>query len=202
MPANLHLLDVPSLALDDPAQRARLTATLASVPDLAFVWLDPMVRLHTLNDNRAEELGPLHTFLRSLSRSLPSAVIVLAHHTNKSGGSRGSTDYDAFGDFNIFAATAGAHTTKVHRIENRGGPPGAPFTFTVEDDEVEGRATMRLVADDIEADEAEGAEVEQRIATFRASHPDLSASKALDHLRADGVKVSRSDFLRLWKGEQ
>jgi len=78
MPENLFLIDIETLCLDDEQEQRRLDATLRTIKDLAFVWLDPMIRLHQVNDNKAEELGPIHTFLRGLSRRCPSATIVLA----------------------------------------------------------------------------------------------------------------------------
>lgn len=202
VPDNLMLLDVPALALDNSDHQARLMATLRGIPDLALVWLDPMVRLHSVNDNKAEELGPIHTFLRLLSRACPGAVLVLAHHANKLGESRGSTDYNAFGDFNLYCRCPDELTTEVHRIENRGGPPGKPFSFIVKDGHADAGATLELVAEDLtpEASGQRAMALEQTVIAFRHSNPRASGREALDHVRNLGLRVSSDDFWAIWKG--
>lgn len=141
------LFDVPSISLDDIVHQEKILNTLKAIPDLAFVFFDPMVRMHSINDNRAEELAPIHTFLRVLSRSLAGVALMLAHHANKGdGGARGSSEFNAFGDFNLYGKTTDDFTTEVYRVENRGGPPGKPFSYQVVDEEVNGEPAMRLVA--------------------------------------------------------
>ncbi len=204
VPENLWLLDVPALSLHNHQHQALLTATLRSLPDLVFVWLDPMVRLHSINDNRAEELGPIHTFLRVLSRSCPGAVICLAHHMNKSGDSRGSTDYGAFGDFNLYASTPDEVTTHVARIENRGGPPGRPFKFTVEDGMTDAGPTLKLVASELDTYTDASLRNNAALSMVRAymtSNPTASGREALDHIRKAGIKVGNMEFWTLWKSK-
>jgi hypothetical protein len=202
VPSNLYLIDVPQLSLDDPRHQERLLATLRQVPDLAFVWLDPMVRLHRINDNHAEELGPIHTFLRTLSRELKGCVIALAHHTNKLGDSRGSTDYGAFGDFNLYTNTPDSITTQVIRLENRGGPPGRPFSFVVEDGYSDDGPTLKLVpstlalaADRAERDDAAAATVR----AFRQANPGMTARAALIELRKAGLELRDAAFFDIWR---
>jgi hypothetical protein len=204
VPANLHLINTPAIAVDSEEHQGRLMATLQAIPDLSMVFLDPMVRLHRVNDNRAEEIGPIHTFLRLLSRSCPAAVFVLAHHANKEGDSRGSTDYNAFGDFNIYSRKKDQLTTEIVNIENRGGPPGKPFKFTVEDGFLEGQGpTMKLVADDLDEErdaEERGTALEQAIIAFRSSNPTATVRDGKKHIKSLGLKVSSDEFWTIWKG--
>lgn len=200
VPANLHLINTPAICIDSTEHQERLHNTLTAIPDLALVWLDPMVRLHRVNDNRAEELGPIHTFLRVLSRACPSAVIVLAHHANKEGDSRGSTDYNAFGDFNIYMKKKDALTTEIVAIENRGGPPGQPFAFTVEDGYGDDGATMKLIASEVDSDDDDRAmAVEQAIIAFRSSNPSASGRDGQRHLKQLGLKIRNDQFWDFWK---
>jgi hypothetical protein len=202
VPGNLHLINTPSIAIDSPVDQERLHNTLTAIPDLALVWLDPMVRLHRVNDNRAEELGPIHTFLRTLARACPSAVFVLAHHTNHEGGARGSTDYPAFGDFNLYCRKKDQLTTEITAIENRGGPPGKPFQFQVQDGGTDAGPTLALVASDLneDSDQEHDMAVEQTIIAFRHSNPGASTREGKAHLRALGLKVGSDKFWSLWKG--
>ena len=201
VPGNLYLLDLPALAIDNPEHQSRLLATLLAVPDLALVFLDPMIRLHHANDNKAEELGPIHTFLRTMSRSCAGVVFMLAHHTNKAGDSRGSTEYGAFGDFNLYAAKD-ADETRVHTVENRGGPAGKPFRYRVEDGTTcAGLPTMRLVASDLNEGE-DKAEQDDRgraaVSEYRTAHPGEPGRVAMRELRKRGLKVASADFWKWW----
>lgn len=203
VPRNLHLLNAPSIAIDSVEHQDRLLNTLTAIPDLAMVWLDPMVRLHRVNDNRAEELGPIHTFLRMLARSCPGAVFILAHHANKEGDSRGSTDYNAFGDYNIYCRKKDQLTTEIVNIENRGGPPGTPFTFTVEDghDDATGH-TMKLVSRDVEDDDNDAEQdmaLEQTIIAFRDSNPLASVRDGKKYIKTLGLKIGSDKFWTFWK---
>jgi hypothetical protein len=71
--------------------------------------LDPLVRLHGIDENHAGEVAQLLAYFRSLQRKLDLSVI-LVHHTRKSAaggtaaglGLRGSSDIHAFGDSNLY----------------------------------------------------------------------------------------------------
>jgi hypothetical protein len=205
VPQHLWLIDVPSLSLDDPEHQKRLMVTLTRIDNLKFIWLDPFVRLHHVDDNRANELAPIHTFLRVLSRECPQAVLALSHHANKLGASRGSTDFPAFGDFNLFLRRLDGHTTEVFRIDNRGGPPGQPFRYCVEDGQSEAGPTMKLVVADAPSSAGiseKEASVEDAIRAFKASHPDGSQRQCLQYLRDSGLGLKNDRFAKFWKRVQ
>jgi hypothetical protein len=200
VPENLYLFDVPALALDDLSHQGRIIATLSSVPDLALVWLDPMVRLHRANDNRAEELAPIHTYLRTLARTFPHAVVILAHHAGKTSDFRGSTDYPAFGDFNLYSRTADEQTTEIHKIENRGGPPGAPFRFTVMDGSCEAGPTMSLVYATVDKAKASKEDaIMESVRAWASTNPDGSGQACQAHVKQLGLKIKAQDFWNLWR---
>jgi hypothetical protein len=200
VPPNFYLIDTPTIAIDSPEHQERLLATLKGVPDLAFVWFDPMIRFHRVNDNKAEELGPIHTFLRGLARQCPAAVFLLAHHTNHEGGPRGSTEYSAFGDFNLYGRKKNQITTEIYEIENRGGPPGKPFMFSVEDGASAGGPTLRLVAEDCEkVERSENTAIEEVLVAFRDSNPKATVKEGKQHLKALGIRCGSDKFWELWK---
>jgi hypothetical protein len=74
-----------------------------------LLLLDPLVRLHGIDENSASEVAELLAYIRSLQRQLDLSVILL-HHTRKNapGGAaagqalRGSSDLHAFGDSNLY----------------------------------------------------------------------------------------------------
>ena len=74
-----------------------------------LLLLDPLVRLHRLDENSAAEISQLLGFLRDLQRAHNSAI-VLVHHASKKHRAqpgqalRGSSDLHAFGDSNAYLA--------------------------------------------------------------------------------------------------
>jgi hypothetical protein len=105
---NLHVITAPRLRLDQPEDRARLFETARRLRP-RLLLLDPLVRLHAVDENNATEISQLLSGLRDLQRRLDLAV-VLVHHTRKTipagmqagQGLRGSTDLHAFGDSNLY----------------------------------------------------------------------------------------------------
>jgi hypothetical protein len=104
----VHVITVPSLRLDRQADRDRLFQTAARLRP-RLLLLDPLVRLHGLNENDASEVSELLSYIRDLQRNLDLSVI-LVHHTRKNSpagsqagqGLRGSGDLHAFGDSNLY----------------------------------------------------------------------------------------------------
>lgn len=134
---DLGLLAIPSLRLDTPRDLARLRATLADHRPRLLV-LDPLVRIHKLDENSAGEVSALLGELRQMQRQY-DASILLVHHLRKSGASssqpgqalRGSGDLHAWGDVNLFLQRK-AHSVSL-AIEHRCAPSPPPLLFTLED---------------------------------------------------------------------
>ena len=104
----VHVITAPRLRLDQAIDRQRLFETARRLRP-RLVLLDPLVRLHGIDENHATEVAQLLSALRDLQRRLDVAVI-LVHHTRKfvpagtqaGQGLRGSTDLHAFGDSNLY----------------------------------------------------------------------------------------------------
>jgi RecA-family ATPase len=105
---NLDLLVItqPSLRLDTNRDQKRLDATLARWKP-RLLLLDPLVRLHSLDENSAQDISRLLGYFRKLERTFDLAVVVV-HHSSKKNHSRpgqalrGSSDLHAFGDSNAY----------------------------------------------------------------------------------------------------
>lgn len=103
----IFVITQSSLRIDLASQQRRLRKTLEKIrPDMLL--LDPLVRLHRIDENSANEVSALLGFLRSLQREFHTAV-VLVHHARKNGSAnqpgqalRGSGDLHAFGDSNLY----------------------------------------------------------------------------------------------------
>lgn len=103
---DIAVIDVPTLRLDHRPDRQRLLQTVERVRPRLLV-LDPLVRLHGVDENAAGEIAPILGFLREIQRRFDTAV-VLVHHARKSGAARpgqalrGSSELHAWGDSNLY----------------------------------------------------------------------------------------------------
>ena len=103
---DIAVIDVPVVRLDHRSDRQRLEHTVQRIRP-RLVLLDPLVRLHGVDENAVAEIAPILGFLRDLQRRFGTAVL-LVHHSRKSGASRpgqalrGSSELHAWGDSNLY----------------------------------------------------------------------------------------------------
>jgi hypothetical protein len=105
---SIYVITAPHMRLDLARDQIRLMKTARQLKPRILV-LDPLVRLHNLNENDASEVSTLLSFLRNLQRELDLAVAVV-HHTRKNTSScyqggqglRGSGDFHAWSDSSIY----------------------------------------------------------------------------------------------------
>ena len=83
---DIAVIDVPVLRLDHRNDRQRLHETIERIEPRLLV-LDPLVRLHGVDENAVADIAPILGFLRDLQRRFATAV-VLVHHARKSGATR------------------------------------------------------------------------------------------------------------------
>src|ERR1700735_2368613 len=126
----IHVITAPVLRLDRGPDRARLLGTTKRLRPRLLI-LDPLVRLHGIDENHAGEVAELLAYFRSLQRQLDLSVL-LVHHTRKNAaggaaagqGLRGSGDIHAFGDSNLYLRRTREHL--VLSSEHRAAPASAP----------------------------------------------------------------------------
>jgi RecA-family ATPase len=125
----IYAITAPVLRLDRDRDRTRLWETARQLrPKLLL--LDPLVRLHGIDENHAGEVAELLAYFRSLQRQLDLSVL-LVHHTRKNAaggvaagqGLRGSSDIHAFGDSNLYLRRTREHL--VLASEHRAAPASA-----------------------------------------------------------------------------
>lgn len=105
---DLHVITEPSIRLDLARDQVRLQKTVRAVAPRLLV-LDPLVRLHRLDENSASEVSLLLSYLRDLQRQF-AVALVLVHHTRKNTspglqagqGLRGSGDFHAWSDSSLY----------------------------------------------------------------------------------------------------
>lgn len=103
----VDVITAPTLRLDLPADRQRLEHAVAERRPRLLV-LDPLIRLHRIDENDASQVAPLLSFLRELQRKYRIAVVVVHHARKDAGGTRpgqalrGSSELHGWGDSNLY----------------------------------------------------------------------------------------------------
>ena len=121
---DIAVLDVPVLRLDHRNDRQRLEQTVDHIRP-RLVLLDPLVRLHGVDENAVAEVAPILGFLRDLQRRFETAVL-LVHHSRKSRAKRpgqalrGSSELHAWGDSNLYLRRRDSQI--VMTVEHRAAP--------------------------------------------------------------------------------
>jgi AAA domain len=131
----IHVITAPVLRLDRNPDRMRLLETTRRLRP-RLLLLDPLVRLHGIDENNASEVAALLAYFRSLQRQFDVSVL-LVHHTRKNAaggaaaglGLRGSSDIHAFGDSNLYLRRGKEHL--VLSTEHRAAPASPPIHLTL-----------------------------------------------------------------------
>ena len=112
----VEVITAPVLRLDTETDRKRLADTVESLRP-ALLILDPMIRLHRLDENDASQIALLLSFLRELQRRFQLAVLLVHHARKDSNGSRpgqalrGSSELHGWGDSNLYMRRRGSQLT-------------------------------------------------------------------------------------------
>jgi len=121
----VEVITVPSLRLDTPADRQRLAQTVQALQPILLI-LDPLIRLHRVDENDATQVATLLSYLRELQRQFGLAIM-LVHHARKDSHSsrpgqalRGSSELHGWGDSNLYLRRKGSQLTL--STEHRAAP--------------------------------------------------------------------------------
>lgn len=103
---DVQVITTPRLRLDVDGDRARLLETVRAVKP-RMLLLDPLVRLHNVDENDAQQISALLAGLRDLQQSCDVAIVIV-HHARKAltaldgQAVRGSGDLWAFSDSALY----------------------------------------------------------------------------------------------------
>ena len=121
----VEVITALSLRLDTPADRTRLGETIQQLRPILLI-LDPLIRLHRVDENDATQIAALLSYLRELQRQFQLAVM-LVHHARKDSHSsrpgqalRGSSELHGWGDSNLYLRRKGSQLTL--STEHRAAP--------------------------------------------------------------------------------
>ena len=121
----VQVITAPSLRLDTPTDRERLCHTVQQQRPILLI-LDPLIRLHRVDENDASQIAALLSYLRELQRQFQLAVLVVHHarkdsHSSRPGQAlRGSSELHGWGDSNLYMRRKGPQLTL--STEHRAAP--------------------------------------------------------------------------------
>jgi hypothetical protein len=133
---DILVITAPTVRLDMDADRRNLAETVARLRPRLLI-LDPFVRLHRIDENASGEVAPLLAYLRELQRRHGVAVL-LVHHAKKGAGNaragqalRGSSEFHAWGDSNLYLRRDGDGDQLSLTVEHRAAPPLGPLAVAL-----------------------------------------------------------------------
>jgi hypothetical protein len=204
---DLGLIVADSLRLDTERDRNRLRATLDQRRPRLLI-LDPLVRLHRIDENSAADMSALLGELRAMQRQYGLAL-VLVHHLRKNPAPRGqdgqslrgSGDLHAWGDSNLYLRKRDRQI--VLTAEHRSAPSPPPCVLELAS---ESASHLRVVDSGPATHDDTPQIVDKIVAVLAASkHPmtrdalrasvrarNATIGDALVKLRADG-RIERSE---------
>jgi AAA domain len=161
----LYVITASTLRLDLPADQRRLLDVVAAYQPVLLV-LDPLVRLHALNENDAGEISRLLGYLRELQRSRHCALL-LVHHTRKGGSGagqhlRGSGDIHAWVDSSLYLSRRAHQIVLIPEHRSAASPEPISLTLVGDDDAQAGNAHLEIIAAPNSTD-AEHQQIEDRL---------------------------------------
>jgi AAA domain len=121
----VEVITAPSLRLDTPSDRDRLSHTVQARRPILLI-LDPLIRLHRVDENDATQIAALLSYLRQLQRQFQLAVVLVHHarkdsHASRPGQAlRGSSELHGWGDSNLYLRRKGNQLTLA--TEHRAAP--------------------------------------------------------------------------------
>jgi hypothetical protein len=139
---DVNIITVDSLRLDHPDHQARLEATLQRYRP-ALLVIDPLVRVHAIDENVAGQIAALLGYLRSLQRNT-GAAIALVHHVRKNVSHSGGAGYSLRGSGDLYAWLDSFLYLRMHQgqrmlsAEHRSAPAFGPVPLELVDSDSAG----------------------------------------------------------------
>jgi hypothetical protein len=130
---NVHVITIDSLRLDHPEHQDRLESTLHAYKPTLLV-LDPLVRVHSIDENVAGQVAALLGYLRSLQRKAGTAI-ALVHHVRKNASPTGNAGYSLRGSGDLYAWLDSFLYLRMHQgqrmlsAEHRSAPAFGPIAL-------------------------------------------------------------------------
>ena len=148
---DVRVITADTLRLDRPDDQDRLAATVAAHRP-ALLVLDPLVRVHAIDENVAGQVAALLAYLRSLQRQT-GAAIALVHHVRKNVSPASGAGYSLRGSSDLYAWLDSFLYLRKHHdqltltAEHRSAPAFGPVSLQLAQSDPAG-THLELVAGD------------------------------------------------------
>ena len=193
---DLYVITAPVMRLDLPRDQQRLIDTLEQVRP-ALLLLDPLVRIHALEENHASDIARLLGFFRELQRSFQTSVAIV-HHTNKKKSSRagrslrGSSDIWAWTDSAAYLARKDDDSNQIAvTLEHRAAPPPDPLSLALVSRTAGSATHLQLLSDPRPAQPSLPLQ-ERLLAFLRQTDAPLRRTALRQHLRVNNQRLGHA----------
>ena len=183
---DLHVVTADRLRLDSERDQLALDQTVARFRP-ALLLLDPLVRLHSLDENSASDISSLLGFLRSLNRRYQLALVLVHHLAKRSrrnlGQSlRGSSDLHAWTDSACYLVRRADDRLQL-TVEHRSAPAPDPLLLRLSG----GGQPLSLLVDS--SDDTPTPLAEAIRAALRSADQPLSRTALRQRLRVNNARL-------------
>jgi RecA-family ATPase len=190
---NVHVITIDLLRLDQPEHQDRLESTL-HVYKPALLVLDPLVRVHSIDENVAGQVAALLGYLRSLQRKAGTAI-ALVHHVRKNASPTGNAGYSLRGSGDLYAWLDSFLYLRMHQgqrtlsAEHRSAPAFGPIALKlVQSDPMGPHLTMTTI-NETQCDSPQ-ADLSGRILMLLSSSPEPQTVDSIrSHLQVRNQRV-------------
>jgi hypothetical protein len=171
---DVHIITVDSLRLDRPEHQDRLESTLLLYKP-ALLILDPLVRIHAIDENVAGQVSMLLGYIRSLQRK-SGAAIALVHHVRKNASPNGSAGYSLRGSGDLYAWLDSFLYLRIHQgqrilsAEHRSAPGFGPIALELAQSDL--GASLKIGSFAANPSESSPNDLESRIIDLLVSAPE------------------------------
>jgi hypothetical protein len=189
---DLYVITAPTLRLDLSKDQVRLKATLHDLRP-RLLLLDPLIRMHRLDENSAADISNLLGFLREMQRSYDLSI-VLVHHANKKHYAqpgkalRGSSDLHAFGDSNAYLAPRNGRM--ILTIEHRSAKPPHPIEIKLAS-RPDGSATHLEIASSVKI-QADTSLAERTVVLLHHQGKPMPRTAIRKHLKVNNQRLGQT----------
>jgi len=189
---DVHIITADSLRLDRPEHQARLESTLLLYKP-ALLILDPLVRIHAIDENVAGQVSTLLGYIRSLQRKT-GAAIALVHHVRKNASPNGGAGYSLRGSGDLYAWLDSFLYLRMHQgqrtlsAEHRSAPAFGPIALELEQSDL--GASLKISSIAANPLESSPNDLASRIMELLTSSPEpLTINKLRTHLQVRNERV-------------
>jgi hypothetical protein len=186
------VVTAPLLRLDVKQDQQRLRRTIAALQP-RLLLLDPLIRLHRLDENSSADISGLLGYLRDLQRSFGTAIVLVHHvgkkqHAQPGQALRGSSDLHAFGDSNAYLVRR--HNTITLTLAHRAAKPHDPIALELRS-RADGTATHLEVVARLEPS-SEGSLEARLVRLLQKTHEPLPRTAIRNKLKVNNQNLGKA----------